>query len=143
MCYFYLVKSNPKFVKRTGCRHDYQRTVCLGENIGSGNVCFCPSLDDTMSMADIYNSISDKSLANKWIMCCEDANECCQHQLSTAYTEENQSEHMGLCPKVWDGWMCWNDTAIGTVAVQSCPRFLDLGVVRSNIKSTGTCFFFF
>uniref|UniRef100_A0A8C3SXL4 Calcitonin gene-related peptide type 1 receptor n=1 Tax=Chelydra serpentina TaxID=8475 RepID=A0A8C3SXL4_CHESE len=28
-----------------------------------------------------------------------------------------------FCNRTWDGWLCWNDVAAGTVSVQRCPDY--------------------
>ncbi|KAK0070565.1 calcitonin gene-related peptide type 1 receptor, partial [Biomphalaria pfeifferi] len=57
-----------------------------------------------------------------WKKCCEDAVSCCERQL-TLGAQEN-----GTCPRTWDGYGCWDDTAPGTTVYISCPSFLQYAI---------------
>uniref|UniRef100_A0A8C0JDS6 G-protein coupled receptors family 2 profile 1 domain-containing protein n=1 Tax=Chelonoidis abingdonii TaxID=106734 RepID=A0A8C0JDS6_CHEAB len=33
------------------------------------------------------------------------------------------SNYCPYCNRTWDGWLCWNDAAAGTISVQRCPDY--------------------
>lgn len=109
MCYFYLIKESHTFHPIKGCRDTNDRTACLKER--SDNSCHCPSIDNHTSIDYVARTIHSPKLVEQWKLCCEDAEMCCQQQLSNVYDRtENNSE----CPQTWDGWMCWNATDKGS-----------------------------
>lgn len=33
---------------------------------------------------------------------------------------------LGLyCSRMWDGWLCWDDTPAGTITSQNCPGYFE------------------
>ncbi|GFO02577.1 parathyroid hormone/parathyroid hormone-related peptide receptor [Plakobranchus ocellatus] len=48
------------------------------------------------------------------------------YRVSQRRKEENSSNNMeGMCPVTWDSMMCWDLTAAGTTARQTCPDYVN------------------
>ncbi|XP_053216009.1 calcitonin gene-related peptide type 1 receptor [Podarcis raffonei] len=45
--------------------------------------------------------------------------ECYQKIMQTP-SQKNEGPH---CNRTWDGWLCWDDTALGKTVVQNCPDY--------------------
>ena len=46
----------------------------------------------------------------------------------------------GYCPMIFDSWNCWNESKPGTIQMQPCPNFPELGF---SAKSKCIISFFF
>ncbi|XP_078084664.1 calcitonin gene-related peptide type 1 receptor isoform X2 [Mustelus asterias] len=47
--------------------------------------------------------------------------ECYQKIMKAPVLKENETSNS--CDSTWDGWLCWEDTPPGTVAIQHCPDY--------------------
>ncbi len=65
----------------------------------------------------------------RWTSCCQKADMCCQEQLSMPSTPEEEAQP--YCPRTWDGFSCWSDTAANSEVSTSCPSFLKHAVPSS------------
>ena len=76
----------------------------------------------------------DEEGCDRWIKCCQEAENCCQRQLAVtaSMTTTHQSTYSHYCPKTWDGYSCWNDTPAGTTVTQPCPGFLEYSLTSGN-----------
>ncbi|XP_065929307.1 calcitonin gene-related peptide type 1 receptor isoform X2 [Magallana gigas] len=68
----------------------------------------------------------------RWLSCCQSADSCCERQLSLPAEVNN------TCGRIWDGWLCWNDAASGSLNYKSCPLFVPFFTQsREAIKRCG------
>ncbi|XP_071157715.1 calcitonin gene-related peptide type 1 receptor-like [Mytilus edulis] len=134
MCYFYLIKENPKLFPVKQCSASNSKTVCLMEKNKNNNMnyCHCPSINNASSLIYIDNSIGKEKLSKQWHQCCEDAANCCNAQTYSDDIDEMPEDRDDACPHTWDGWMCWNKTLRKTSVHNQCPRFLSLSDYREN-----------
>ncbi|XP_022254741.1 calcitonin gene-related peptide type 1 receptor-like, partial [Limulus polyphemus] len=65
----------------------------------------------------IFSTFKSNYFANLWISCCKAAMQCCHTMLSVSVRQSDENN----CPRTWDGWQCWPDTAAGEVALVRCP----------------------
>ncbi|XP_055886686.1 secretin receptor-like isoform X3 [Biomphalaria glabrata] len=65
--------------------------------------------------------------------------------LISILSSQNQTRNASYCPRVWDDLLCWPETPPDTVAIQSCPNFVNGFKPWENAKRTclknGTWFF--
>lgn len=134
MCYFYLIKENPKLFPVKQCSASNSKTVCLMEKNKNNNMnyCHCPSINNASSLIYIDNSIGKEKLSKQWHQCCEDAANCCNAQTYSDDIDEMPEDSDDACPHTWDGWMCWNKTLRKTSVHNQCPRFLSLSDYRGT-----------
>ncbi|CAC5378917.1 CALCRL [Mytilus coruscus] len=134
MCYFYLIKENPKLFPVKRCSSTNSKTVCLMEKNKNNNMhyCHCPSINNASSLIYIENSIGKKKLSKQWHQCCKDAANCCNEQTYSEDIDEMFEVRGDTCPHTWDGWMCWNKTSKKTAVHNQCPRFLSLSDYGEN-----------
>ncbi|KAL5007022.1 hypothetical protein ScPMuIL_015828 [Solemya velum] len=57
----------------------------------------------------------------RWTLCCTKAAECCERQIETRNTSNDQL----VCPRTWDGYGCFDDTPVGTNAEILCPSYIE------------------
>lgn len=76
------------------------------------------SIDPANITNPIFDTFVNDVFASKWTTCCQAAIDCCQRMTSDPklYTDEP------YCPRTWDGWQCWPDTAAGQVAQSVCQE---------------------
>uniref|UniRef100_A0A8C6TAR7 G-protein coupled receptors family 2 profile 1 domain-containing protein n=1 Tax=Neogobius melanostomus TaxID=47308 RepID=A0A8C6TAR7_9GOBI len=41
----------------------------------------------------------------------------------TLYSDRSRVSSGLYCPRNWDGWLCWEDTAAGMLISQNCPNY--------------------
>ncbi|KAG8186927.1 hypothetical protein JTE90_000399 [Oedothorax gibbosus] len=68
----------------------------------------------------IFGSFQNKKQTMLWINCCKAAVSCCDVMRATLPVPPDRD----MCPRTWDGWNCWPDTAAGTVQEAPCPAYI-------------------
>ncbi|XP_061179477.1 calcitonin gene-related peptide type 1 receptor-like [Saccostrea echinata] len=63
-------------------------------------------------------SFLSRDECQRWILCCEAADNCCERQLALP-VKTNET-----CGRIWDGWLCWDEADRGTLQYSSCPLFV-------------------
>lgn len=84
-------------------------------------------LDNSSMVKQICEPLS-KQECEKWTTCCQAATQCCQRQLNQPPPPKNWSH----CPRTWDGYGCFDDTAAGSTAYVKCPSYLDHASEHEN-----------
>ncbi|KAL4222000.1 hypothetical protein ACF0H5_018046 [Mactra antiquata] len=72
----------------------------------------------------------DGNGCERWKECCNEAENCCQRQLSTPTSKYSGN----LCPRTWDGWKCFNDTLPGEMVKSSCPSYIKYGDLEGHVR---------
>ncbi|KAK3103992.1 hypothetical protein FSP39_023488 [Pinctada imbricata] len=131
MCYFYLVKDNPAYLRiRNVTGHNVADALC---NLQTG--CVLPDILVDASINKVCESLSELK-CTQWKMCCTDAWNCCQTQKKRKRPEEL------ACPQTWDGWGCWDYAKPGSLNHNTCPKFLDINTdtaqAAKNCTENGT-----
>ena len=62
----------------------------------------------------------------QWTDCCEAADECCQRQ------QQSPPVNKVSCPRTWDGFSCWDDTAPGVTSYTQCPSYMEHSITSSE-----------
>jgi len=63
----------------------------------------------------------DREGCHHWLSCCAGSQRCCQSQTG----DRSRMTSPEQCPRVWDGYVCWNKTEVGQQVTQECPQYLD------------------
>lgn len=80
------------------------------------------------SIMDWVCDTLDSGECVRWTACCESAVKCCDDQIAAG----SDTGMVGSCPRVWDGYSCWWDTAPGMLVTQSCPWYINHAVTTSK-----------
>lgn len=79
-----------------------------------------PDVKNHSVVSTICISLSDID-CQRWTLCCTKAAECCERQIETRNTSNDQL----VCPRTWDGYGCFDDTPVGTNAEILCPSYIE------------------
>jgi calcitonin receptor, putative (fragment) len=67
---------------------------------------------------ELKNTFLVPSTIQKWQQCCEEAIICCLNFIKNDHKYGDKN----ACPKTWDGWTCWSQTAyLGSTIKKPCP----------------------
>lgn len=75
-------------------------------------------------VAKVCNVLTGENDCSRWTSCCYAAIDCCKRQLATLPMIYNGS----YCPRIWDGYECFNDTLPGVRTYVQCPSYIENGV---------------
>ncbi|XP_064613927.1 calcitonin gene-related peptide type 1 receptor-like isoform X2 [Liolophura sinensis] len=129
MCYAYLFPNSSELhVDWAGT--PFRLTAMNGSKFAPGTL-YAPDIQNVSIRSLICSTLEDIECSN-WIMCCQDAINCCERQIAIAKLSGNaNSSSPGVtpksanCPMTWDGYACWDSASPGTQLSQSCPAFID------------------
>lgn len=118
MCYKYLFYSGNELQP-----HSQQPWMLVPTNNSvsySQNFSVLADVNDATSRGLICDSLSSAD-CTRWTDCCYSAISCCETQISTPKSNLSEASY---CPRTWDGYSCFGDTAAGTRTYFSCPSYV-------------------
>ena len=116
MCYQYLFPRNQNFISSglfliaTG-KSKYIRGTRIPADVNNATF-----------VNKVCITLKEEGDCEKWTSCCRAAIKCCVEQLTTPLLYNGS-----YCPRIWDGYGCFQDTLPGVRESIQCPSYVEHG----------------
>lgn len=121
LCYNYLFQHRKSVMLEPNWNKIYPRLI--GKNMTTvQSMQFITDLENSAHTEKICKTLTPTDCV-LWKSCCQSASKCCSSQIH----KRSDTIRNGSCPMTWDGFGCFLDTPMGTIATITCPQYIEYG----------------